>query len=111
MLGTHVPVATAAEAHGRRPDEVLLDVREPGEWAAGHAPGAVHVPLGHLRTDAVPPAKRLLVICRSGNRSERAVAMLRHAGFDAVNVIGGMGAWQSVGLPVVRDDGRPGIVA
>jgi rhodanese-related sulfurtransferase len=97
-----------ANAHGG--DDVLLDVRELDEWAVGHAPGAHHLPLSRLHPDELP-AGRLLVICRSGGRSSRAVAALRNAGFDAVNVTGGMQGWAAAGLPVVRDDGRPGAVA
>lgn len=106
-----VPATTPAEAHDRAADHALVDVRESHEWSAGHAPGAVHVPLGELRPDRLPAAERLLCICRSGARSSRAVAALRNAGYDAVNVDGGMNAWHAHGLPVVRDDGHPGTVA
>ncbi len=98
-------------AHGRSDDEVLLDVRSAAEWAQGHAPGAVHVPLPELSLDNVPEAGRLLCICRSGNRSGQATAALRRAGIDAANVTGGMVAWAASGLPVVCDDDRPGAVA
>ena len=106
-----LPTTTPTEAHDRAADDVLLDVREPHEWAAGHAPGAVHLPLGALHPDRLPSANRLLCICRSGGRSSRAVTALRAAGYDAHNVDGGMNAWQARGLPVVRDDGRTGSVA
>lgn len=106
-----VPGTTPAEAHDRADSHALVDVREPHEWAAGHAPGAVHVPLAELHPDRLPAAERLLCICRSGARSSRAVVALRSAGYDAVNVDGGMNAWHARGLPVVRDDGRAGTVA
>jgi rhodanese-related sulfurtransferase len=106
-----VPTTTPAEAHHRAHSHALVDVREPHEWAAGHAPDAVHVPLGELHPDRLPHAERLLCICRSGARSSQAVASLRDAGYDAVNVEGGMNAWDADGLPVVRDDGHPGAVA
>ena len=106
-----LPVTTPSEAHDRAEGHVLIDVREPREWSAGHAPGAIHVPLGELRPDRLPAGKRLLCICRSGARSSKAVAALREAGYDAVNVDGGMRAWHARGLPIVRDDGRPGAVA
>ncbi len=108
---TTVPATMPAEAHDRADGHALVDVREPHEWAAGHAPGAVHLPLGELHPDRLPAAERLLCICRSGARSTRAVAALRNAGYDAVNVDGGMNAWHAYGLPVVRDDGHPGVVA
>lgn len=103
------PTVTPADANGRS-DAVLLDVREDDEWAAGHAPGAVHVPLSRLRPDTVPEAPTLLVICRVGGRSERAAEALRRAGYEAYNVAGGMKAWSAAGLPVVRDDGDAGTV-
>ncbi|SDQ22185.1 rhodanese-like domain-containing protein [Quadrisphaera sp. DSM 44207] len=83
---------------------VLLDVREDDEWAAGHAPGAVHVPLGDLPARLGElPEDDVYVVCRSGGRSARAVAWLTHHGVDAVNVDGGMGAWQDAGLPLVGE--------
>ncbi|MGY1708791.1 rhodanese-like domain-containing protein [Geodermatophilus sp. SYSU D00758] len=90
---------------------LLLDVREPGEWAAGHAPGAVHVPLGALRPDAVPPGRAVVAVCRSGNRSGRAADLLGAAGIPVHNLTGGMRAWAASGRPVVTDAGRPGTVA
>jgi rhodanese-related sulfurtransferase len=91
---------------------VLLDVREPAEWQVGHVPGAVHVPLGQLegRFGALPRDQRIVVICRSGNRSGTATAVLVRSGFDAVNLRGGMQAWASAGLPVETGDARPGTV-
>lgn len=88
----------------------LLDVREPDEWQAGHAERAVHVPLRRLTPDAIPPGDPLLVVCHVGGRSAMATMALQRAGYPAVNVAGGMEAWQSAGLPVVTDDGAPGVV-
>jgi rhodanese-related sulfurtransferase len=87
---------------------VLLDVREQDEWDAGHAPGAVHIPMGELptRTDDIPEGE-LVVVCRSGGRSARSVAWLNQGGFDAYNLVSGMKGWQAANLPVVRDDGGP----
>lgn len=111
MFGhTQTPTTTVEDAHARTEGQVLLDVREAQEWTAGHAPGAVHLPMGELHPDRLPPATTLLVICRSGNRSGRVVDALVNAGYDALNVAGGMGAWQAAGFPVVRDDGQPGAV-
>ena len=84
---------------------VLLDVREQDEWDAGHAPGAVHIPLGDLpvrygELDAEAP---ILVICHSGGRSARATQWLNDAvGFEATNLDGGIVAWAGAGLPVER---------
>ena len=92
---------------------LLVDVREPEEWDAGHAAGAAHVPLGSLaeRADELPADRTLVMVCRSGGRSQAAATALVEAGYVAVNMAGGMQAWQSAGLPIVTEDGAPGIVA
>jgi len=101
------------EAVGRREGgAVLVDVRENDEWAAGHASDAVHVPLGEAGEAAERLAgRRVLVVCRSGNRSAKAAKALAEAGVDVTNVVGGMSSWAEAGLPVVADDGSPGAVA
>jgi len=86
----------------------LLDVREDHEWKSGHAPGAVHVPLGQLDPASFPTDLTIIAVCRSGNRSSKAAEVLTSAGRDVVNLEGGMQAWARAGLPVVRDDGREG---
>jgi rhodanese-related sulfurtransferase len=81
-------------------DAVMLDVREADEWAAGHAPNAVHIPLSDLpaRLGELPDSDDTIpVVCRSGGRSGRAVAWLSQQGFDVANVEGGMRAWHSAG--------------
>jgi rhodanese-related sulfurtransferase len=88
----------------------LLDVREPSEWDAGHAAAAHHLPMGMLSLDALPEGRPLLVVCHLGGRSAAAAQALLGAGVEAVNVTGGMEAWQRVGLPVVTDSGDPGRV-
>ncbi|SOE06869.1 rhodanese-like domain-containing protein [Streptomyces sp. Ag109_G2-15] len=96
-------------------DAVLLDVREPHEWQAGHAPRAVHLPLSALAAGAGLPAGAqagpIVVICRSGNRSRRAADLLAARGTEAVDVIGGMRDWAAAGLPVVDSRGGNGTVA
>ena len=90
----------------------LLDVREADEYEAGHAPGVTWIPLGSLAdpTVVLPTDRTILCICRVGGRSAQATAFLRDRGFDAVNLEGGMQAWQAFGLDVVRDDGSFGTV-
>ena len=92
--------ASVHEAHERPTGGVLLDVREDHEWAAGHAAGAVHVPMGRLTPERLPEARPVYVICRSGNRSGRVVEVLTKAGIDARNVVGGMAAWAAADLPI-----------
>ena len=94
----------------REAGAALLDVREPYEWAAGHAAEATHVPLGQLSLDVIPDGEPLLVVCHVGGRSAMATQALRNAGLPAVNVAGGMAAWEQAGLPVVTDDGGRGRV-
>lgn len=88
----------------------LLDVREDDEWAAGHAPGAVHVRLGEVDPRTFRPAVPVVAVCRSGGRSGVAAKKLAEAGVSVYNLVGGMGAWQKSGQPVIRDDGTPGTV-
>ena len=90
----------------------LLDVREPGEWAAGHAEVAHHIPLGDLRAryTEVPTDLTVVCICRSGGRSAQAAAALASVGYSTINVAGGMIAWSGAELPVVTDDGASGSV-
>lgn len=107
-----IPEVQVVDASSGDAHTVLLDVREADEWSAGHAPGAVWIPLGELeraRTE-VPFNRRIACVCRSGGRSARATETLISWGFDAVNVAGGMKAWAAAGLPVVRDDDTPGTV-
>lgn len=89
---------------------LLLDVRETSEYAEVHAPNVTLIPLGELsaRLNEIAPFKDkpIAVMCRSGKRSAKAVALLEAAGYSQVsNVSGGMNAWQDAGLEVVR--GKP----
>ncbi|MBB2497929.1 rhodanese-like domain-containing protein [Amycolatopsis echigonensis] len=98
-----------AEVRDLPADVALLDVREDDEWAAGHAPAAVHIPLGELPARVgelaeFPEDNPVYVICRSGGRSARATAWLNASGWDAVNVAGGMGAWAREGRRMVSDN-------
>lgn len=104
-MTTPVPTVLVADVPERA---VLLDVRENDEWAAGHAPGAVHVPMGQVvqRLDeliTMLPDRPVHVVCRSGGRSARVTAYLKQAGWDAVNVDGGMRAWAAAGRPMVAE--------
>jgi len=87
----------------RHEDHTLVDVRSGGEWQSGHPSRAIHIELGQVsqRMHEIPKDKPLVVICASGNRSAMAATKLANAGFEPVyNFAGGMGAWQSAGLPV-----------
>jgi len=108
LKGADVPSVAPAEAAARLKsgNAVLIDVREPDEWAGGVAAPAVLLSLSELRGDrkAWKPFleknrdKELLLYCRSGNRSGQAAAILAKEGFKIANV-GGFSAWKSAGLP------------
>lgn len=81
---------------------LVIDVREPDEYASGHADGAVSIPLGEVsrRASEIPRGAPVYVICQSGRRSGLAGAALSEEGVDAINVVGGTTAWIEAGLPV-----------
>ncbi len=90
-----------------REDALVLDVREPAEFATGHILNARNIPLGELerRADEIAKWKEkpIVVACASGNRSTGALSVLKKHGFGkAVSLAGGFGAWQQAGLPVGR---------
>ncbi|WP_084481648.1 rhodanese-like domain-containing protein [Nocardia grenadensis] len=88
---------------------ILLDVREDDEWQLGHAPGAVHIPLVDVpaRYGELDPDADLYVVCRQGGRSLEAVKFLASVGYEAVNVAGGMVAWQHTGRPLATEGDEP----
>jgi len=94
-------------------DVQIVDVREDYEWEAGRIEGATHVPLNDLMGGAgeFSTDKPVVVVCRTGNRSELATLMLRARGLDAHNLANGMEEWEQEGLPISTPDGQPGRVA
>jgi rhodanese-related sulfurtransferase len=103
-----VPTVDAA---GVADDAYLLDVRESDEWAAGHPPGAHHLPMMEIpaRAGEVPTDRDVVVVCRVGGRSAQVVAYLMQRGFENVyNLDGGMYAWEAAGRSVVGEDGSVG---
>jgi hydroxyacylglutathione hydrolase len=84
---------------------IVLDVREPWEFAQGHIPGAELVPLGELihRVGELEQDRPVAVICATGSRSQSAAALLGREGFETIyNVLGGTSGWKQNGLPIVR---------
>lgn len=92
---------------------VLIDVRTTSEWNAGHSPFAKHMARDQLaaKQHRIPDGKKAVVVCRSGSRSRGATRRLIAAGYDAVNLSGGMNAWTRQGESVVNRAGKPGRVA
>jgi rhodanese-related sulfurtransferase len=113
MLPGDIPSVTVADVPA---DAVLLDVREPDEWTAGHIEGARHVPMFQVPqhvslsedlADDVP----IVVVCKMGGRSAQVTAWLNQHGYDALNLDGGMLAWAGAGRPMVSEDGAAPRVA
>nr|WP_207944529.1 rhodanese-like domain-containing protein [Actinomadura rubrisoli] len=110
IFGDDVPAVIAADVPQ---DAYLLDVREQDEWDAGHAPEAVHIPMGQLsdRAGEVPRDQEIFVICRSGARSAQVTVALNQAGWLARNVDGGMKGWAEAGRPMENGGEGPPYVA
>lgn len=98
MADTSTPEITVDEL-GEMVGAVVVDVREPDEYASGHVPGARNIPLGtvHDRATELQALGTVHVICQSGRRSAQAAEVLRAEGVDAVNVAGGTAAWIAAG--------------
>ncbi len=97
--------ATPRQAHDAvgEGEAVLIDVREPWEWEQLRIPGALLIPLAEMpgRLDEIPEDRDVYVHCRVGGRSGRAVEFLHEHGRPrAINVVGGIEAWQEAGLAV-----------
>jgi rhodanese-related sulfurtransferase len=97
--------ATPQQAHDAvgAGEAILIDVREPWEWKQLRIPGAVLIPLAEVpqRLDEIPDDRDVYVHCRLGGRSAKAVEFLHEHGRPrAINVVGGIEAWQEAGLGV-----------
>ena len=99
--------ASGATQLMNREDALVVDVRDPGEYGAGHILGAKNWPLDHIDERGGEAAKRkdkpVIVYCDTGDRTPKAAAALRKLGFTrVVNLSGGLPAWQQAGLPVEK---------
>ena len=109
FFGKPAPTLNALELNeklknGKRP--LVIDVRQPDEYRSGHIAGAKLMPLGELsqRIKELPQNKEIICVCASGNRSGSATRKLVDAGFNAVNMKGGMLSWRRASLPVKKGD-------
>jgi rhodanese-related sulfurtransferase len=104
--GTGKVSTTEAVQLINREKAVLIDVSEAAEFAAGHAAGSKSVPLGALEASSDLPKNKalpLVVVCPTGTRASRAVAILKKRGFENARVLaGGLAAWREANLPVEK---------
>lgn len=100
----HIDAATYNdEYHSSKADHMLVDVRTAEEYASGHLPGAINIPLHQLptRITEVPAGKPVVVVCASGNRSQNGANILARSGYvEVYNLRGGTMAWAMQGLPL-----------
>lgn len=94
---------TVAELHNRPADAQLIDVRSPCEFAAGHIPGAVKIPVGQIesRLDELSPTKPIVLICQLGKRARLTAGLLEPCRLELSVLGGGTRAWIRAGFPVV----------
>lgn len=111
-----IPTIDVREADRRRRGEtgatpLIVDVREPNEFAAMRLEGAALVPMSRfaMRFGELPRDRPLLLMCAAGSRSAAATAhLLRNGWTDVTNIAGGITEWEQAGLPVVRGAVGPG---
>jgi glyoxylase-like metal-dependent hydrolase (beta-lactamase superfamily II)/rhodanese-related sulfurtransferase len=97
------------ELRERPANTVVVDVREPEEFALGHVPGAINLPQADLATrlDEVPRDRPVMVICQAGLRSLRAAQFLSQCGLrDVASVKGGTAAWRTAGGELIQESAR-----
>lgn len=105
--GTPAEISVSEALDKREDGAFILDVREPSEWQEYHIPGATLIPLGELqgRVSELPQDQEIVVVCRTGNRSQVGRDTLLQAGFTRVSsMAGGVSEWRSAGYPTVSGD-------
>lgn len=101
-----VSAPMAADELASAESAVILDIRNPREWANNHIPKSVNIPLNHLqeRIEEVPRDRRIIVHCAGGYRSSIAVSILHQYGItNLIEIAGGLAAWDAAKLPVVSE--------
>jgi phage shock protein E len=111
LFGPPVPSIEAAAAQAKlneKPKPLVLDVREPSEYAAGHIAGSTLIPLNQLasRMNELPRDREIICVCASGSRSGSAARRLMSNGYTVLNMSGGMSRWQRAGLPIKKGMGK-----
>lgn len=101
MFGNQVPTVQPRDVAARVAEGwMLLDVRTDDEWAAGRIAGSVHIPMDQLMQRLDELDERVVCVCAVGARSARVAQFLNAQGREAVNLDGGLYAWEGSGLPV-----------
>ncbi|MEP7136406.1 MAG: rhodanese-like domain-containing protein [Chloroflexota bacterium] len=107
LFGAPLPSLNATELNeklknGKRP--LVIDVRQPDEYRAGHITGSKLIPLGELsnRINELPKDKEIVCVCASGSRSRSATKLLIREGYNAFDMSGGMFTWQRAQLPIKK---------
>lgn len=111
LFGPPVPGIDAAAVQAKlneKPKPLVLDVREPSEYSAGHIAGSMSLPLHQLasRMSELPKDREIICVCASGSRSGSAARQLTGVGFTVLNLSGGMSRWMQAGLPVKKGMGK-----
>jgi rhodanese-related sulfurtransferase len=111
LFGPPVPSIEATTVQAKlneKPKPLVLDVREPSEYAAGHIAGSTLIPLHQLpgRLSELPKDREIICVCASGSRSSSAARRLASEGYTVLNLSGGLSRWQRAGLPVKKGTGK-----
>jgi len=111
LFGPPVPSIDAATLQAKlneKPKPLVLDVREPSEYSAGHIAGSTLIPSHQLagRMSELPKDREIICVCASGSRSSSAARQLMSNGYNVLNMSGGMGQWQRAKLPVKKGAGK-----
>ncbi len=111
LFGPRVPSIEAAAVQAKlneKPKPLVLDVREPSEYAAGHIAGSMLIPLQQLsgRMNELPKDREIICVCASGSRSGSAARRLASNGYNVLNLSGGLSRWQRAGLPLKKGSSK-----
>ncbi|WP_330294993.1 rhodanese-like domain-containing protein [Streptomyces sp. NBC_00503] len=111
-MSSNPALLDVGQAHTRHTEFAIVDVRTPGEYASGHLPGALNIPLDRIAR-SLPELRRaaeekgLLLVCASGTRSQNAARTLAGHGIPATSLTGGTSSWSAHGHPLDYPAGGP----
>jgi rhodanese-related sulfurtransferase len=98
------PTITVADLTNQPADAQVIDVRSPSEFAAGHIPGAINIPMDQIesRLDDLAPTRPIILVCQMGKRARMTAGLLEPCHLQLSVLEGGTKAWMQAGLPVVQ---------